>query len=221
MPKKKIRGKTDTHFIMEDPWRVFRIMSEFVEGFEELASIEKAVTIFGSSRTKTTNKYYKLTEEIACNLAKAGYTVITGAGPGIMEAANKGAKEAGGQSIGLNIEMPQIQKPNPYITRLLSFRYFFCRKVMFSKYAKAFVILPGGFGTMDEFFEALTLIQTKRTPPFPIVLVGKEFWKGLIDWVDKKICKEDRADKQDLRIFKITDNPDEIVPFINKFYKKR
>ncbi len=221
MLKKQIRGKADAHFTMEDPWRVFRIMSEFVEGFEELASLEKAVAIFGSSRTKPTNKYYKLTEEIAYNLAKAGYAVITGAGPGIMEAANKGAKKAGGQSIGLNIEVPHVQKPNPYITHLLSFRYFFCRKVMFSKYAKAFIILPGGFGTMDEFFESLTLIQTERIPSFPVVLVGKEFWRGLIGWIDKKIYKEGRADKEDLRIFRIIDKPNEIVPFIKKFYKKR
>lgn len=221
MPKEKIQKKTGIDFITEDPWRVFRIMSEFVEGFEELANLKKAVSIFGSSRTKPTDKYYKLTVRIGYNLAKAGYAVITGAGQGIMEAANKGAKKAGGESIGLNIEVPVVQKPNPYITRLLSFRYFFCRKVMFSKYAKAFVVLPGGFGTMDEFFESVTLIQTKRTAPFPIILVGKEFWKGLIDWIDKKIYKEGRADKKDLQIFKVIDNPNEIVSSIEKFYKKR
>lgn len=221
MPKRKIREETNIDFTMEDPWRVFRIMSEFVEGFEELAHLKKAAAIFGSSRTKPTHKYYKLTEKIACNLAKADYAVITGAGSGIMEAANKGAKKAGGQSIGLNIEVPEVQKPNPYITRLLSFRYFFCRKVMFAKYAKAFIILPGGFGTMDEFFESITLIQTKRITPFPVVLVGGEFWKGLIDWIDKKLCQEGRIDKKDLYTFKIIDNPDEIVPFINKFYKKK
>ena len=221
MPKKKIQEKTGMDFTMEDPWRVFRIMSEFVDGFEELAHLKKAVAIFGSSRTKPAQKYYKLTEKITYNLAKADYTVVTGAGPGIMEAANKGAKRAKGQSIGLNIEFPVIQKPNPYITHLLSFRYFFCRKVMFTKYAKAFVVLPGGFGTMDEFFESLTLIQTKRIIPFPVVLVGAEFWEGLISWIHKKMCHEGRINRKDLNIFKVIDNPDEIVPFIDKFYKKR
>jgi len=221
MPKKKIQEKTGVDFTMEDPWRVFRIMSEFVDGFEELAHLNKAVAIFGSSRAKPTQKYYKLTEKITYNLAKADYAVVTGAGPGIMEAANKGAKRARGQSIGLNIEFPVAQKPNPYITHLLSFRYFFCRKVMFTKYAKAFVVLPGGFGTMDEFFESLTLIQTKRIIPFPVVLVGAEFWKDLISWIDKKMYQEGRINKKDLNIFKIIDNPDEIVPYINKFYKKR
>ena len=219
MPKKKDWKNISTSFTMEDPWRVFRIMGEFVEGFEELANIGKAVSIFGSARTKPGNKYYKLAEKIAYNLAKADYAVITGAGAGIMEAANKGAKKAKGQSIGLNIEVPVVQSPNSYVTHLLSFRYFFCRKVMFAKYAKASVVFPGGFGTMDEFFEHVTLIQTKRILPFPIILVGKEFWGSLIEWIDKKILKEDRAEKKDMNIFKVVDSPDEIVPIIEKFYK--
>lgn len=220
MPKKKIRSKINANFVSEDPWRVFRIMSEFVEGFEELANLGKAVAIFGSARTKPGEKYYKLTEKITYNLAKADYAVITGAGSGIMEAANKGAKNANGQSIGLNIEVPVVQSPNPYITHLLSFRYFFCRKVMFAKYAKAFVVMPGGFGTMDEFFEAITLIQTERIDSFPVVLVGSEFWKGLLDWINKKMLKEGRIDKKDLLLFKIIDDPGAIVPFINSFYRK-
>ena len=158
-------------FTKEDPWRIFRIMSEFVDGFEELSDIKQAVSIFGSSKSKQNNKFYKLAEEFARLLVKNGYAVITGAGPGIMEAANKGAKEAGGESIGLNILIPITQKPNRYVTKLLDFKYLFCRKVMFAKYSKAFVVFPGGFGTLDEFFEAATLVQTKRFEPFPIILV--------------------------------------------------
>ncbi|MBN1406057.1 MAG: TIGR00730 family Rossman fold protein [Candidatus Omnitrophica bacterium] len=221
MPYKKYRfqNEVDSNFIYEDPWRVFRIMSEFVDGFEELARVKNAVSIFGSARTLPNSKYYKLAEQIAFNLVNAGYAVITGAGSGIMEAANKGAKKAGGDSIGLNIEVPVVQKPNSYITHLLSFRYFFCRKVMFAKYAKAFVVFPGGYGTLDEFFEGLTLIQTQRIEPFPVVAVGKEYWHGLIDWIEKKIYAENRADKKDLNIFSVTDDPDEIAPLIKKFYK--
>ncbi|MFH0732934.1 MAG: TIGR00730 family Rossman fold protein [Candidatus Omnitrophota bacterium] len=220
MHKKILLEEQDIDFTSEDPWRVFRIMSEFVEGFEELAHVGNAVAVFGSSRTKPARKYYKLTEKIAYNIAKAGYAVITGAGPGIMEAANKGAKKASGQSIGLNIEVPFVQRPNRYVTRLLSFRYFFCRKVMFAKYAKAFIVMPGGFGTMDEFFEAATLIQTGKITPFPVILVGKEFWSGLIDWMTKKMYREGRVSKEDLKIFQVIDSPKEIVACIDNFYKK-
>jgi len=164
MPKLKA-----VDFTQEDPWRIFRIMSEFVDGFESLSDIGPAVTIFGSARSKPADRYYKLAEKIAFKLAKAKYAVITGAGLGIMEAANKGAKKAGGKSIGLNIDIPVVQNPNSYITNLIDFRYFFCRKVMFVKYASAFVVLPGGFGTMDEFFESITLIQTQRIEPFPVI----------------------------------------------------
>jgi len=207
-------------FTQEEPWRIFRIMSEFVEGIEELSKIGPAVTIFGSARTKPGEKYYKLTEAIATKLVKAKYAVITGAGSGIMEAANKAAKKAGGKSVGLNIDVPVVQKPNPYITHFIDFRYFFCRKVMFVKYAKAFIVMPGGFGTMDEFFESITLIQTERISPFPVILVGKDYWKGLLDWMDDKMLKGNRISRKDLNIFKVTDSPAEVIKIIKDFYKK-
>lgn len=218
MAKNKNLIKED--FTTEDPWRVFRIMGEFVEGFEVLSKLGAAVSVFGSSRTKRSDKFYKMTEQIARLLVKNGFAVITGAGPGIMEAANKGAKLAGGESVGLNIQVPVVQRPNRYITKLLDFRYFFCRKVMFAKYAKAFVILPGGFGTMDEFFEAITLIQTKRIPPFPIILVGSEFWKGLISWMKENMVKFDRIEPKDLGVFQVADSPEEVISKIKKFYKR-
>ena len=208
-------------FTREDPWRVFRIMSEFVDGFEELSEIGPAVTVFGSARSKPSDKYYKLAEKIAAKLVKAKYAVITGAGSGIMEAANKGAKEAGGKSVGLNIDIPVAQKPNKYVTQLLDFRYFFCRKVMFVKYAKAFVVVPGGYGTMDEFFESITLIQTLRIRPFPVILIGKEYWSGLISWMKKQMLTDKLIDKKDLNIFKVTDNADEVIRIIKAFYKKK
>jgi len=208
-------------FTKEDPWRVFRIMSEFVEGFEVLSKIGKAVSIFGSARTKPGTEYYKMGEEVAYHIAKAGYAVITGSGPGMMEAANKGASAAGGQSVGLNIHIPCEQKPNQYVDTLLDFRYFFIRKVMFVKYAKAFVILPGGFGTLDEFFEAINLIQTERIPKFPVILVGSEYWEGMLDWVKEKVLKEGNISKEDLDIFTIVDEPKEVANVIKKFYAKR
>ena len=208
-------------FTTQDPWRIFRIMAEFVEGFEELAKIGPAVTIFGSARTKASDKYYKLAEDIAFVLAKEGYAIITGAGPGIMEAANKGAKKAGVVSIGLNIQVPVTQKPNRFITKLIEFRYFFCRKVMFLKYAKASVIFPGGFGTMDEFFETITLIQTQRIDKIPVVLVGSAYWKGLIDWVKKSMLNTDRISKEDLDIFSIVDEPSEAAQAIKDFYSRQ
>ena len=159
-------------FIKEDPWRIFRIMSEFVDGFEELSDVTNAVSIFGSARAGQSSKYYKVAEDTAKLMVNNGYAVITGAGAGIMEAANKGANKAGGDSIGLNILIPTMQKPNKYVTRLLEFKYFFCRKVMFAKYSKAFIVFPGGFGTLDELFEAITLVQTERVDPFPVILVG-------------------------------------------------
>ncbi len=207
-------------FTTQDPWRIFRIMAEFVEGFEELSQIGPAVTVFGSARTMPGDKYYKLAEESAFLLAKDGYAIITGAGPGIMEAANKGAKKAGIVSIGLNIQVPVAQKPNRFITKLLEFRYFFCRKVMFLKYAKASVIFPGGFGTMDEFFETITLIQTQRINKVPVVLVGSEYWKGLIEWVKKAMLKGSRISEDDLEIFCIVDKPSEVVEVIKNFYSK-
>jgi len=206
-------------FIVEDPWRVFRIMSEFVDGFDELSKVGKAVSIFGSSRLKPTNRYYKLAEEVAYLLAKEGFAIITGSGPAIMEAANKGAKRAGGHSVGLNIQIPSEQKPNKYVDTLLDFRYFFVRKVMFVKYAKAFVIMPGGYGTLDEFTEAINLIQTKRIPKFPVVLFGSEYWKGMLDWLKDKVLKEGNIAKEDLNIFTVVDKPNEVAEAIKKFYK--
>jgi uncharacterized protein (TIGR00730 family) len=212
---KKIRND----FTTEDPWRVFRIMSEFVDGFEVLSKIGPAVSIFGSSRICRGTKYYRMAEELAYLLAKDNFAIITGGGPGIMEAANKGAKKAGGKSIGLNIEVPVVQRPNPYITELLSFKYFFCRKVMFVKYAKCFVIFPGGFGTMDELFEALTLVQTERIEPFPIVLLDNDYWRGLFDWVRNTMLKQDCIVKSDLKMFKIVDSPRQARRLIRDFYK--
>ena len=203
----------------EDPWRVFRIMSEFVEGFEVLSELGKAVSIFGSSRVKPNNKYYKLTEETAYLLAKEGYAIITGSGPAIMEAANKGAKRAGGHSVGLNIQIPHEQKSNKYVDTLLDFRYFFVRKVMFVKYAKAFVIMPGGYGTLDEFTEAINLIQTERIDKFPVILFGSEYWKGMLDWLRDTVLKNGSIDKEDLKIFTVVDEPKEVVEVIKKFYK--
>ena len=205
-------------FTTEDPWRIFRIMAEFVEGFEELSQVGPAVTIFGSARTKPQDKYYKLARDIAVLLAKNGYAIITGAGPGIMEAANKGAKKIGTASVGLNIQVPIVQRPNRFVTKLLEFRYFFCRKVMFLKYAKAFVVFPGGFGTMDEFFEAVTLIQTKRIDKFPVVLIGSEYWAGLIKWMKEAMLKYDRISKGDLEIFYTADKPEEVLKIIKNFY---
>jgi uncharacterized protein (TIGR00730 family) len=195
-------------------------MSEFVDGFEVLSQVGKAVSIFGSSRTKSNNRYYKLAEEIAYLLAKEGYAIITGSGSGIMEAANKGASRAKGHSIGLNIQIPEEQKPNQYVDTLLDFRYFFVRKVIFVKYAKAFVIMPGGYGTLDEFTEAVNLIQTQRIAKFPVVLFGTEYWSGLLTWLRERVLKEGNISPKDLAIFTVTDNPKEVVKIIKDFYKK-
>ena len=207
-------------FTKEDPWRIFRIMSEFVDGFEELSDLKEAVSIFGSARTPSSAKYYKIAEETASRLAKSGYSIITGAGSGIMEAANKGAKKGGGASIGLNILIPAQQKPNKYVTKLIEFKYFFCRKVMFAKYSMALVAFPGGFGTLDEFFELVTLVQTKRIDPLPVILVGSEFWKGLGDWIDNTLLPNTMIDKSDLDLFTVVDTALEVVTAINKYYRK-
>ena len=207
-------------FTQEDTWRIFRIMSEFVDGFEVLSKLGKAVSIFGSARTKPNAKYYKLGEEVAYHIAKAGYAVITGSGHGLMEAANKGAKRGGGHSVGLNIHIPCEQKPNKYVDTLLDFRYFFIRKVMFVKYARAFVILPGGFGTLDEFFEAITLIQTQRISKFPVILFNSEYWKGLVGWLKETVYKNSNISKEDLDIFIMVDKPQDVAEAIKKFYAK-
>jgi uncharacterized protein (TIGR00730 family) len=204
------------NFNAGDSWRLFRIMSEFVEGFDTLAGRQPAVSIFGSARTDPKDPYFHLAVEIAGRLAQAGYPIITGGGPGIMAAANKGAAEANGLSIGLNINLPFEQQPNQYVNLHLDFKYFFVRKVMFIKYAMAFICMPGGFGTLDELFESLTLIQTKRIKPFPIILVGSEYWGGLLDWIKERLLTSGYIDKDDLLIFSLMDDPDEIVNYIKK-----
>src|SRR5476651_2523330 len=205
-----------------DSWQIFKIMAEFVDGFEKLAKIGPCVSIFGSARTHNNNPYYKLAEKAAALLTERGYGVISGGGPGIMEAANKGAFEAGGKSVGLNIELPFELFENKYIDRdkLLEFKYFFVRKVMFMKYAQGFIILPGGFGTLDELFEAITLIQTGKIARFPIVLVGTEYWAGLFEWVKASMLRAGNIKEEDLDLFSIVDTAEEAAEQIFKFYEK-
>ncbi len=206
-----------------DSWDIFKIMSEFVEGFEKLARIGPCVSLFGSARTEPDSPYYKLAEDIAFKLTQHGYGVITGGGPGIMEAANLGAKRGKGMSVGVNINLPFEQEPNLFIDadKLITFGHFFVRKVMFMKYAQGFIVLPGGFGTFDELFEALTLIQTDKIGRFPIVLVGKDYWKGLIEWIKNvMLVQEKNIDPDDLNLFTIADTADEAVDYINHFYSK-
>jgi uncharacterized protein (TIGR00730 family) len=205
----------ETEFAQET-WRVFRIMAEFVEGFDELKKLGPAVSIFGSARMSTEDPYYHLAEKTAAKIAKAGFAVITGGGPGIMEAANKGAYQAGGRSVGLNIEISTEQIPNKYQNLSLSFRYFFARKMMFTKYANAFVILPGGFGTMDELFEAITLIQTLKMARFPVILMGIAFWQGLFDWIRQTMLAHGTISIEDIELFILTDDPDEVVRILKK-----
>jgi len=204
-------------------WQIFKIMSEFVEGFEKLSKIGPCVSIFGSARTNPNNKYYKLAEEIAFKLTQLGYGVITGGGPGIMEAGNKGAKLGGGKSVGVNIVLEFEQHANPYIDqdKIINFDYFFVRKVMFMKYAQGFVVLPGGFGTFDELFEAITLIQTNKIAKFPIVLVGKSYWQGLVDWIKKSVLHEEHnISEADMQLFYVADTADEASEYIHNFYQK-
>ena len=202
---------------INESWRVFRIMAEFVEGIETLSDVNNAVTIFGSARVKPDDIYYQKTENLTKLLVQNGFSVITGGGGGIMEAANKGASEAGGKSVGMNIQLPFEQKPNPYANIHLHYKYFFIRKVMFVKYAIAYVILPGGFGTMDELFEALTLIQTKRIKSFPLILMGSEYWQGLLDWLKKNMLREDKILPGDLDLIQVVDEPEEVVKLIKKY----
>jgi uncharacterized protein (TIGR00730 family) len=201
-----------------DSWRMFRIMGEFAKGFEEMADVGKAVTIYGSARFKPDNIYYQKAEELSKKLAESGYTVITGGGPGIMEAGNKGAFEFGGRSIGLNISLPHEQNPNSYQTDEVSFRYFFVRKVLLMKYSTAFVIFPGGYGTLDELTEALTLIQTKKIKPFPVYLIGVEYWKGLVQWLRSTLLREGTVSEGDLYLFKVLDDVSKIPEEIDKYY---
>jgi hypothetical protein len=206
-------------FKVGDTWRMFKILSEFVEGFEKLSKIEPAVSIFGSARAKEDHRDYKKARKLGKMLAENGITVLTGGGPGIMEAANRGATESGGQSIGVNIELPLEQKPNPYAKKIISFNYFFVRKVMLVKYASAFVIFPGGFGTMDEFFEAITLIQTKKMKYFPLILVEQDYWKGLIDWLKDTMLANGFISKNDLDLIIIEDDLHKIMAIIKEFLK--
>jgi len=205
-----------------DSWAIFKMMSEFVEGFETMSKIGPCVSIFGSARTKPDDEYYLLGQEIAYKLAEKGYGIITGGGPGIMEAGNKGANEAGGKSVGLNIDLPFEQFSNPYIDadKLINFDYFFVRKVMFVKYAQGFVVLPGGFGTFDELFEAITLIQTQKVEKFPIVLVGVKFWSGLMDWIKSTVLEAKNISQEDIDLFSLVDTSDEAVKVIDDFYKQ-
>ena len=221
--QEKLKQRTWNEIRTNDSWAIFKIMSEFVNGYESMARIGPCVSIFGSARTKPDNKYYLLAEKIAFKISKAGYGVITGGGPGIMEAGNKGAHNGEGTSVGLNIELPFEQHYNPYIDKdkNLNFDYFFVRKVMFVKYSQGFVVMPGGFGTLDELFEAMTLIQTKKIGKFPIILVGSEYWKGLIDWIKTvMIGEEHNANPEDMNLIKIVDTEDEVVEALDNFYKK-
>ena len=221
--RKALDSKSWNEIKTKDSWQIFKIMSEFVEGFDTMAKIGPCVSIFGSARTTEDSTYYQLAEKIAFQLTQHGYGVITGGGPGIMEAANKGAKRGGGKSVGLNIELPFEQSSNDYIDndKLINFDYFFVRKVMFVKYAQGFIVLPGGVGTLDELFEAITLIQTEKIGKFPIVLVGKSFWAGLIEWIKQIMLKKEKnISPEDLDLFSVVDTSEEALEIINNFYNK-
>jgi len=220
--REKLKQKTWNEIKTNDSWAIFKVMSEFVEGYEKLSRIGPCVSIFGSARTKSDDPYYLLAEEIAFKLTQHGFGVITGGGPGIMEAGNKGAHRGKGTSVGLNIELPFEQHDNPWIDsdKNLEFDYFFVRKVMFVKYSQGFVVMPGGFGTLDELFEAITLIQTKKIGRFPIILVGTEFWAGLFEWVKKTLLEQGNISPSDLDLFKLVDTADEVVTVLNNFYSK-
>ena len=217
-------------FTSHDTWRLFRIMAEFVDGFEQLAPYDPhnpetfrkpAVTVFGSARTPRSDPYYEMAASCARRLVEHGFAIITGGGPGIMEAANRGANEAGGVSIGLDIELPHEQARNRYVNLPIGFRYFFCRKTMFVKYATAFLIFPGGFGTMDEFFESLTLVQTTRIERFPIVLIGREFWGGLLDWLRDTMVARGNISPEDLDLYHVTDDVEEVVQLVSTWYRQQ
>ncbi|MBN1128481.1 MAG: TIGR00730 family Rossman fold protein [Chitinispirillaceae bacterium] len=206
----------------ENTWRLFRIMAEFVEGFETLSRMGPCITVFGSARTPKSHRYYKMAVAVSRLAARSGYGIITGGGPGIMEAANKGAMQGKGKSIGLNIQLPFEQMPNPYIKHLINFRYFFCRKVMFLKYTSAVIVMPGGFGTLDELFESMTLIQTEKVSSLPLILMGVSYWKGLFRWLEKTMLEENAyISPGDLSLVKMTDDPGEAVDYINKIEDAR
>jgi uncharacterized protein (TIGR00730 family) len=209
----------DASFTHTDPWRVLRIMGEFVAGFDALADVGPAVSIFGSARVRPRDPYYGKTVAVARRLARAGFAIITGGGPGIMEAANRGAREGGGRSIGCAIELPREQSTNPFVDEAVNFRYFFVRKTMFVKYAQAFVIMPGGFGTLDELFEALTLIQTQKIRNFPVILVGCDYWSGLLEWIRARLLAERMIGEEDLRLLACTDDPAEVERIVVECYR--
>ncbi|MBP5370689.1 MAG: TIGR00730 family Rossman fold protein [Bacteroidales bacterium] len=220
---KKVNPKNWQNIKAENTWEIFKYMAEFVEGFETLTKIGPCVSIFGSARTKPTNKYYKLAKDIAYLLTQHGFGVITGGGPGIMEAANLGAQKGNGKSVGINIELPFEQSANQFIDqdKLITFRYFFTRKTMFMRYSQGFIVMPGGFGTLDELFEAITLIQTGKIDHFPIILVGKSYWQGLIDWTKKVMLEgEKNISPDDMKLINIVDTADDAVEIINKFYDR-
>ncbi|MBI4878442.1 MAG: TIGR00730 family Rossman fold protein [Planctomycetes bacterium] len=221
MSRAPFESMNTTEYITEQSWRVFRIMAEFVEALELLEDVEPAVSVFGSARTKPSNKYYKKARKLAAKLSEAGFSIITGGGPGIMEAANRGAKEAGGRSIGLNVQLPMEQVPNQYHDISMEFRYFFVRKFMFVKFATAYVIFPGGFGTLDELFEALTLIQTDKIKVFPVVLIGSEYWEGLLDWIRDTMIPNKTVSPSDLDLLYITDDIDEAAEIVACSFDKK
>jgi hypothetical protein len=213
-------GNFGNGFVREDPWRIFRIMAEFVDSFETLSAVGPAVTVFGSARVPASDRYYRLAIELAHGLAQNGLAVITGGGPGIMEAANRGAAQAKGRSVGLNIELPREQKGNRYVSVPIHFHYFFCRKVCFVKYSVGFVFLPGGFGTLDEFFEVLTLVQTERVPRCPLILIGSEFWNGLVRWMRREMERRGYVSSADAQLFALTDDPAEAVEIILRHHRQ-
>jgi len=220
----KDRPLADRQYVIDamsaqDSWRMFRIMAEFVDGFEHLGARQPAVSIFGSARAKAGDREYELAERLGRLLVQRGYSVITGGGPGIMEAANKGASEAGGHSVGLNIDLPFEQRPNPYANLQINFRYFFVRKVMFVKYALAYIVMPGGFGTLDEMSEAITLIQTQKIKPFPVILMVREYWEGLFRWFRETLLQQEKISPSDLEILQITDDPEEAVAIVDRFHR--
>ena len=219
---KEVRMKNWNETKTNDSWALFKIMGEFVNGYEKLSSIGPCISIFGSARTHANHPTYLLTVEIAKAISELGYGIISGGGPGIMEAANKGAQEANGVSVGLNIELPFEQKSNPYIDqdKLIDFQYFFVRKVMFVKYAQGFVVMPGGVGTLDELFEAFTLLQTSKVNKFPIILVGRQYWEGLINWIKDKLLTENNISTEDLELFEVVDTKEEVMDCLNRFYIK-
>jgi|TARA_B100000959_G_scaffold262021_1_gene300062 uncharacterized protein (TIGR00730 family) len=220
MARAKKPKKPTSRFVHEDPWRVFRIMSEFVEGFDEMSHIGPAVTIFGSARTKPRDRFYKATVDLSRRLAENNFAVITGGGPGIMEAANRGAAAGGGRSVGLNIKLPYEQSGNKYSNIAVDFHYFFARKVCLAKYSSAFIFMPGGFGTMDEFFEILTLIQTRKTPRYPMICYGRRYWNGLLKWANSTLKRGKYISPEDPNLVTVTDSPTKAIQIINEYHNR-